>query len=627
MHRFALLLAGVGFVAPAWADSVPATTLDTLTVTATRLKTPWRELGSSLTVLSAEDLKARQIYTVADALRVVPGLDVVRLGPLGQQTSVFLRGANSNHVLVLIDGVEANDPANPGGLFDFAHLTVDAIERIEILRGPQSSLYGADAIGGVIQIFTKQGQGKPKASLRAEGGSFGTYRVLGESSGRLDAFGYSLTASQLKSHGFSAADRHFAGNREDDGYRNTTVSAKISFAPSERLTLDGTTRYSRAEADVDNCGGARCDDPNARAFTDQVFSSLSGRLTLFDGLWEPKLQLAHTFIDRNFRNPEDPANPFSSFTRFQGEKLRLDFQNTFHPLPEDDLLVGFADELEILRSDQLARRGMSTRQYYLENRLKWLERFITSAGLRQDDPANFGDKVTWRLTQAVLLPETGTKLRASYGKGFKAPTLFQLFAPDTGFGPVGNPALKPETSRGWEVGIDQTLFGERALFGATYFRNDFRNLIDFVFGQGYVNRSFAESEGVEVYGEVRPLDFLTLRGTYTYTRTDDPNRKRLLRRPSHKGSFDADLKLWENAHLHLNVLAVGTRDDLDFNAFPARRVRLASYALVNLAASYRVNQYLEVFGRLDNLFDKRYQEALGFATSRIAGFGGVRLAF
>jgi vitamin B12 transporter len=621
----ALILWGVS-LSVAFANP-PLSTLETLTVTATRQEIPWRELGSSLTVLRAEDFKARQVYTVAEALRTVPGLDVVRLGPLGQQTSVFLRGSNSNHVLVLIDGVEANDPSNPGGLFDFAHLTVDQIERIEILRGPQSSLYGADAIGGVIQIFTKRGTGKPKFSLSAEGGSFGTYRLMGQSAGEYKSLHYSLSASQLKSHGFSAADRHLPGNREDDGYRNTTVAASFSLEPTASFALGGTTRYQRAEADLDNCGGALCDDPNARGFTDQLFSSLSSKLKLFDGLWEPKLELAHTFIDRNYQNPADLFNPFASFTRFQGEKLRLDWQNTFRLFPQDDLLVGFADELEVLRSDQLSRRGQSTRQYYLENRFKWLDRLITSAGIRQDDPEHFGDKVTWRVTQAVLFPETGTKLRASYGKGFKAPTLYQLFAPDTGFGPVGNAGLKPETSRGFEIGIDQTTLNDRVLLGATYFRNDFRNLIDFVFGQGYLNRSFAESEGVEVYAEAKPFASLSLRSSYTYTRTDDQEKHRLLRRPSHKGSLDADWQFWPGAHLHLNVLAVGTRDDKDFSDFPAKRVRLASYALLNLAASYRVNEHLEVFGRLDNLLDKRYQEAFGFAGSRIAGFGGVQLSF
>ncbi len=621
----ALILWGLGLF-PAFAQP-PVSTLDTLTITATRQETPWRELGSSLTVLTEEELKVRQVYTVAEALRTVPGLDVVRLGPLGQQASVFLRGSNSNHVLVLIDGVEANDPSNPGGLFDFAHLTLDQIERIEVLRGPQSSLYGADAIGGVIQIFTKRGAGKPKFSLSAEGGSFGTYRLVGQSSGELKSLRYSFSASQLKSHGFSAADRHLPGNREDDGYRNTTVAAKFSLEPNANFAFGGSTRYSRAEAEVDNCGGALCDDPNARSFSDSVFSSLSSRLKLLDGLWEPKLTLAHTFIDRNYQNPEDLLNPFSSFSHFQGEKLRLDLQNTFHLLPQDDLIIGFADELEVLRSDQQNRRGQSTRQYYLENRLKWLERFITSAGLRQDEPENFGDKLTWRVTQAVLFPETGTKLRASYGKGFKAPTLYQLFAPDTGFGPVGNPALKPETSRGFEVGIDQTFLDEQVLIGATYFRNDFKNLIDFAFGQGYLNLSFAESEGVEVYTEARPFAFLTLRGTYTYTRTDDQNRKRMLRRPAHKGTFDAEFKLRENLSLHLNMQATGTRDDKDFAAFPAKRVRLASYALLNLAASYRINEHFSLFGRLDNLLDKRYQEAFGYAGSRIAGFGGVKLAF
>ncbi|GAB4354204.1 MAG: TonB-dependent receptor [Methylohalobius crimeensis] len=630
--RLLLPLLGLPAVALAAQDQASTKRLDTLTVTASRVPVPLRRIGSSVTVITAEDIAARQAISLADALRSVPGLDVVRAGGLGQQTSVFLRGANSNQTLVLIDGVEANDPSNPGGLFDFANLTVDNIERIEILRGPQSTLYGGDAIGGVINIITQSGQAKPGADFSAEGGSFGSWRLTGNSSGRLDRFRYSVAASHLRSRGFSAADRRLDGNSEDDGYLNTTVSARLGWRALDNLDLDGVVRYNRTQTELDDCGGPHCDDPNERSYADQVFGRLQGKLDLFDGFWNQQLRLSYTLHDRNILDDPDAISPFApSTTHFIGEKYKVDWQNTFRlididTLVNDSLVAGITDERETASADDTPHRSASTLAYYAENRLTWLERFITTAGIRQDDPNHTGDKVTWRVTQAILIPETGTKLRGSYGKGFKAPTLYQLFAPAGNFGPIGNSNLKPESSRGWEVGFDQSFWDERILLGATYFRNDFRNLIDFAFGQGYLNLDRAESEGVETYLEIEPFDFLTLRGNYTYTRTEDETTgKRLFRRPSHKGSVDADFEVWENTHLHLNVLAMGSRDDMDFST--GSRVRLASYAVVNLAARYRVNRNLEVFGRVDNLLDKRYQEVSGFGTSNVAGYGGVKLSF
>lgn len=602
--------------------------LDTLVVTASRIPIPWRETGSSISVITAEDLANRQVFTIADALRSVPGADVVQNGGLGKVTSIFLRGANSQQTLVLIDGVEVNDPAAPSGGFDFAHLTVDNIERIEILRGPQSVLYGSDAIGGVINIITREGTDKPEVGLSAEGGSFGTYKVLGSSAGQIDRFRYSLSASHLGSHGFSAADRRLPGNNEDDGYRNTTVSARGGWQALENLDLDAVVRFHHAAIDIDDCGGSEgfagpCDDPNHTSESDQIFVRGQGRLRLFDNLWQQQLRLSYSQTDRRDQDQADARHPEdSSSFRFQGEKYKVDWQHTLALHDNDTLVLGVTDEEERMATDSIDQKSANTLGLYLDNRLTLLDRFITTAGLRYDDHNRFGDKISWRVTQAILIPETGTKLRGSVGKGLKAPSLFQLFAPAGDFGPIGNPNLNPERSLGWEAGFDQSFWDQRILMGANYFHNDFKSLIGFDFARGFQNIDEAMSEGVETYLEVHPLAFLTLRGNYTYTRSKDlATGKRLARRPEHKGSFDADLEILQRAHIHLNVLVTGSRDFV----FP--QTRLPSYALVNLAGRIQVTDFLEIFGRVDNLLDKKYQEIPGFGTSRVAGYGGVKLFF
>jgi vitamin B12 transporter len=232
------------------------TSLEPVVVTATKLETPVSEIASSVTVITAEEIENRQPTSALDVLRTVPGLDVVRQGGLGQQTSVFLRGGNSTHTLVLVDGIEMNDPANPGRSFDFATLGTDNIERIEIVRGPGSTLYGSDAIGGVINIITRKGSGKPTITLSAEGGSFETHQEKLSLSGGNDLWNYSLAASFIESNGISAADERY-GNSERDGYDRTSVSSRIGITPTTNFDLDFFLRYFDSEADLETFGFIR----------------------------------------------------------------------------------------------------------------------------------------------------------------------------------------------------------------------------------------------------------------------------------------------------------------------------------------------------------------------------------
>ena len=628
----------LSFVSTAQASDAPAPVLDPVVVTATRTDTPVSQVGSAITVITAEDIASRKLPSVADVLRTVPGLDVVRSGGPGRNTSIFMRGAKSEHTLVLIDGIEMNDPSAPASGFDFGNLTVDSIERVEVLRGAQSSLYGSDAIGGVINIITRKGQGAPRVFFTGEGGRYDTYKIASGVSGGDDALYGNLSASHFGTEGFSSANR-LLGNKERDGHDNTTVAARLGGQVLDNFGLDWTLRFNDAQTATDN-SFAPTDDPNHVGTARQLATRGQGKLSLFDGLWEQSLGMAYSSTDRTDVNRKDSTHRMSydaSRYSYTGDKIKANWQNNLYLHKTNTLSFGIENEEESMVTDSVFRKSANTTGYFLQDQIKLFDRSFTTGGIRYDDHNRFGGAMTWRVNQAFAIQETGTRVKGSYGTGFKAPTLYQLLAPaliEAPFCmppagcPIGNPHLKPETSRGWDLGVEQNLGSENAVIGASYFSNRFSQFIDFDFVKGYKNISGARSEGVESFVEVRPFDRLTLRGTYTYTRTNDDDKgKRLMQRPTHKGSFDADYRVLEKLGLHLNLLMVGSRDFSDFNVFPATRKTLSGYVLANLAASYDLNRYVQLFTRVDNLFDKTYEEVLGYGTSGIAGYAGFTLSY
>lgn len=602
------------------ADST--TTLDPVVVTATRTETPLSRIGNAVSVITAEDLARRRVYSVADLLRSVPGVDVVRSGGLGTTTSVFMRGAKAEHTLVIIDGVEANDPASTVNSFDFAHLTVDDIERIEVLRGPASAMYGSDAMGGVINIITKQGQSAPRLRASAEGGGYDTYKVGGGISGAQGIADYSLNASRLDSQGFSAADKH-AGNPERDGYRNTTVDTKFGLAATDSLRFDFNARYTDANTQQDGYSVARqrlADDPNYHGLSQQLFTRGQGRLDLWDGRWRQVMGIAYSGTERNDINHADAASPFAWHSFFNGYKLKGDWRHELKLHETNRVILGVETEEEWMDADSVPRKTANATSGYFQDQISPWDWWHTTAGVRYDHHNRFGEPITWRVAQAVNIDATRTRLKGSYGTGFKAPSLYQLFAPATAWGAIGNAALKSEHSIGWDSGAEQDIWGDLATVGAAYFNNDFRDLINFDFVRGYQNASQAHTEGLETFAELRPWQRLTLRGGYTYTRTKDGDTgDRLLRRPTHKGSFDASYGYGDDADVTLNIVMTGNRRDLD--------AVVGGYVVANLATRYGINRHVSVFGRVDNLFDKRYQEVLGYGTSGLATYGGVELNF
>ena len=615
-------------------------TLGKVVVTATRVETPMEEIASSVTVISSEEIERKQKTHVMEILRGIPGLDVVRTGGAGKNTSVFIRGANSEHTLVMIDGVEVNDPISPGRSYDFAHLTVDNIERIEVIRGPQSTLYGSDAIGGVVNIITKKGEGKPKFFLSAEGGSFTTFREATGISGGNKWVNYSFALSRFDTEGISTASKK-DGNYERDGYENTSLSAKLGFKPMDNLGIDFILRYMDAKTELDNFAGVGGDDPNYVQKSNQFLFKTQVGLSLFNDLWIQKLGLALNDHNRDIKNKKDSQHPFDyEKGRYDGQLLKFDWQHHLQLHKTNALMFGLEYEREEGKSKYyweslwgpgqsiFPKKTANIKGYYIQDEIKLWDRLFATLGIRIDDHSRFGSETTYRVAPAYLIKETDTKIKGTFGTGFKAPTLYQLFAPATLWGPIGNKDLKPEKSKGWDFGVEQNFFKNRVTLGATYFRNDFKDLIQFDWGQGYINIAKAKTEGVELFASAKPIDDLTLRINYTYTDTEDKTTgEALIRRPKNKIGFDINYHFLNNGNVNLGVIYVGKRDDLDFSISPSRRVKLDQYTLVNLAVSYDITKNFQLFGRVENLLDKEYEEVKGFGTPGLSFFGGMKLSF
>lgn len=621
------------------------TTLEPVVVTATRVETPVSEVGSSVTVITKEEIESKQAVHLLDVLRGVPGLDVVRQGGLGQQASVFLRGANSAHTLVLVDGIEVNDPSSPSRAFDFASLSVDNIERIEIVRGPGSTLYGSDAMGGVINIITRKGAGKIQTSLTAEAGSFKTHQEKVAVSGGTDRVNYSLAGSYLDSEGISVAGKDY-GNVEKDGYTRKDLSARVGLMPTDNLGFDFFYRYLNAEADLDNSGGTGGDDPNYTSDSSSNMFKVQAQLALFKNFWEQTLGYAITDYDRTLQNGTDADHPDNSEqSQYDGQLTKVDWQHNLNLSPSNILTLGAEYEQESMQSRSYStfmaydpdtgtffpssylsafpEKSEHTVGYYLQDQLWIGKNFVATGGMRLDDHSRYGGHDTYQFTASYSVPLTKTRFKGSYGTGFKAPSLSQLYSS------YGDVNLKPETNSGWDAGMEQSFWSERILVSATYFESDFKNLIEYSYVTYILeNIDKADTKGVELTFSIRPVETLNVSAGYTYTKANNVETgEELLRRPRNKYNLNVNYQLSEKGNVNLGILHVGERDDYDSEGVWPLTETLKPYTVVNLAASYAVTNNLKLTGRIDNLFDEEYEEVSGYGTPGIAGYLGARLSF
>ncbi len=624
-----------GFASRSLAD-VPDTTsvhqLEGIVVVANSENTPVREVGSSVTVITAEEIERSQQQSVTEILRNVPGLDVVQTGARGGLTSVCMRGSNSGHTLVIVDGIEMNDPSSPNGAFDFADLSVDNIERIEVLRGSQSILYGSEAIGGVISIITRTGAGARKTTLSANYGAFSTSKVSAVTSGSTARVSYSLSASRTDSKGFSATESLVSNERDDYGL--TSLSGKLVVRPSDYSQVKLTVRSSDSKTDLDKGFSSFTnfgvfDDLNNLQSSRKIFLKAEADISDSSQVWRGKVSASFASTDRTATDSTDAAfGAGFQDSKYDSETLHFGLKGILTPIDNQRLIVGVETERESLSQNTDFGFGASslsnihaiTTGVYALAQLSASDKLFVTLGVRNDDHERFGNHASARATATLAPRGFGTRIKASFGGGFNAPTLFQLFDPL-----YGDPTLQPEESESWDIGIEQRLFAGRANMGVTWFHQSINNIFGFdpaTFRT--INIASALSEGVEVFADVKLNQFFA-RLDYTYTDAiDKVDGSSLLRRAKNKIVFRATYTPNKLTSASVRVRHIGARFDNDFEMFPAQRVTLGSYTVVGLTAQRKVFEGLTVTGRIENLFDKQYQDVWYYATSDRAVYFGVR---
>lgn len=581
-----------------------------IVVIATRSPLAASETGASVTVIDAAEIRTRQYQFVADALADAAGLSIARNGAFGGQAALRIRGEASGRTLVLIDGVVVNDPAAPGGGFNFGDLDVADIERIEILRGPQSILYGSEAIGGVVAITTWRGAGAPSVNAFLEGGSFATFRGAAGLSGAKGGFDYGATISGLITDGVSRADEA-NGAREADGLERYTASASFGADLAENFRLETSLRYNHALTEFDGFPPPdfTLADTNDVEESESVLAAGRALLALFDGRVENVASIGYHRIERE--------NRLGAATTFESRGGRLSAEYLARIRLSARLLLVAGAESERTRIDTAeADEDVVVNSVYGLIAVKPVEPLTLTVGARHDDHETFGGETTARVTAAYEVEAVDLILRGGWGEGFAAPTLFQLNFVCCG-GTAPNRDLRPETSVGWEAGFDKRI-GARATLRATYFRQRTENQIDFDFSTGaYVNLDETLRRGVEAELVLKPSDALDLAVAYAFVKGENERTGApLLRQPRHAMTANADWRATDALSLGATLRYNGEETDIGGI--------IDDFVRVDLRGAYALSEKIELFARLENVFDAQYQDVLGFGEPGIAVFGGVR---
>jgi vitamin B12 transporter len=556
---------------------------------------------------------------------------VNQAGSFGQLAQVRIRGAEADHTLVLVDGIEVS--AIGQGEFDFSSLMAANIERVEVLRGPQSGLYGSNALAGVINVITRGGEG-PLLDAAVEGGSFGTIMGRGAMTlGNRETF-LAASGAVRSTRGISAAEV----GEEPDGDRNITAYLRGGYAIAPFARLDGSFRFVDKDTETDAfdfSGGplqGRAIDDDSFSDTQEVSGSLALTLT-------PTQNVETVFTGAYAEAELVGGNGDTASFGSRGDRLKLGGRLSLIFDTGAELghaLTAFADyERETYRNTfpfdptQAPEQRRAMRGLGAEYRLALFERLFLKAALRHDDSSRFADARTYSLTGSWVIGSTGSRVHASYGKGVTNPTFSEQF----GFNPgqfVGNPALLPEEAKGWDIGVEQR-FGDAVLVDVTYFSSKLTDEIIALFPTVVNDRGESDRKGVELAARV-DLGWLDLGGTYTWLDAADPNGTREVRRPEHQASFDAsaDFGSEQRGNLNFGVIYNGQMLDTDFrdyfaNGFVSQKTALEEFFVLRAAATYRILDQLELFGRVENLLDEEYQEVISYATPGLSAYGGVRV--
>jgi len=638
----------------------PVVTIPDTVITATRTPTPVTDIPAGVTVIDRQAIDASGATTLGDVLATVPGLHVSPSGGPGGQSSVFLRGTNSGHVLVLRDGMPINDGSDQSDAFNFGIDTLSDIERIEVVRGPMAALYGSGAIGGVINLISRRGTaGPPLMQIDLSGGYPATIQGSAQASGVTGPFDYALTLESQSHRGFDSTPQRMTNiyTGTPQGFRDRIATANLGYTPIEGTRLSLFLRGSETLFGFNTLGSPTFDDSNSFGTVSSVLGRIGVTSKLFNGVYETGVFLGRLQDDRRYLEQLDLADPNLQAVDDRYHAYRTDFQwnNTVHlndllpstVLTSSDLTFGYEHTVDTINVrvnesfagfpfTQSARASMTTDAAYTGVTTTIWKRLIVTGQVRQDwvfDNA----PTTWRLGSVLLAPEIGTSFKAAYGTSFRAPSLFELYGVDSS-GTVGNPALKPETAQGWEVGWTTTVpvlgHADAVTFGATYFNEQVNDLIIGVFTPivTSVNVGSAHIQGVETEFTVRPATWLMLHVSYTFTDAisdDQPTSEgsELLRRPRNAAS--ADVTVMPIPHLRIVSTVIYTGPSHDFlydNQDNAIGYGVGQHGIVaNMTVAYDVTPKVQVHLDGTNIFNSRFEPVNGYQMPGAAVVAGVRL--
>ena len=623
--KFKLFLTASAALLPA--DAHAQSSGDEIVVVASGVEQEAETTGRSITVLDRTTIETRQTVSLSDLLATTPGVTSTRNGGPGSVTAVRIRGAEDAQTLVLIDGVRAMDPSAPAGAFDFGNLLVSAIQRVEVLRGPNSVIWGSQALGGVVNIVTQTPADGIAARANAEYGYADQVSANAAVAAGNDKLQAALTGGYFRTDGVSQA----ATGTEADGFRQYNASGRLryEFAPGFGLDVRGYYANSRVELD-----GYRSDFSFGDTDEYSTAQELYGYAGLFADIGPVSNRVAFTIADIN-RDGFASSDAAVPTYLYRGRSERYEYRGDAKLI--DQLRLTFGAERENLRFyDGSETKRADITSFYGQAIVTPVEQVTFTAGIRNDDHSRFGAHTSWGANLAVKLFES-TLLRASYGEGFKAPTLYQLFSE------YGTRSLDPETAKSWEVGVEQSALEGAAKLGVTWFHRNTRNQIDFFscpaaevtnpakicfnrpFGT-YANIARTRAEGVEVELALRPVEAFTVTANYTYTdtenRSDGYEGNQLARRPRDTASLSADYRLPFGLSLGGTVTVVGD----SFND-QGNFTRLDGFALGSIRAEMPIGDRFAVYGRIENLTDEKYQMVSGYGTYGRAAYAGVRVKF
>lgn len=615
MNRYlfsaASLLALAAGMAPAYAQDDEVTVLERITVTANRTPTEDSKVGSKVERISEEDIGATSLPAVIDYITRLPGVAISNAGGYGGTASVRVRGLGDRYVKTLYNGIDISDASGTQVQTPYEHLMIGGISGIEVLKGSQSTLYGSNAIAGVVDISTASELVEGvRHTVEAEGGSFNTFRGRYGFAGASGGSRVSANIAGINTDGISAA----AGQPENDPYRNVTVDMNIEHRINEAFSVFGSVLHIDARADFDNSDGT--DNLFNRNLVKMTGARAGFNLDLMDGRMKNTFSMQAFGIDRTVL----PGNDL-----YKGRRHKFDYQGSF--AVNDRVLLQYGADHERQGADITTAWSTLNRTHDLtgvwaQAIVEPVDDLVLTAGLRHDTHSEFGGHTTYRGTASYNFADTGTRLHASAGTGFRAPSLNELYGP---FG--GNPSLRPETSVSFDVGVEQTLIDGLLTADLTYFNLAVDNLIDY-FGAGYTQiAGTTRSQGVEASLTYAAAHWLDLGGSYTYTDSRTPTGEQAARVPRHALTLFANARPAEKWTVSADLKYVSNATDLDFATWPATTAKLQDHVLVNAKVAYQLSDTTEVYVRGENLLNQRYQTVLNYGTPGIAAFAGIKSTF